>query len=86
MDKVFIPGLYFKKPSEKAPSFIIGSLSAKKQELIDFLAHQEGDWVNMVIKESKGGKQYIELDTWKPEEKEPENVPVIGDDGVEVPF
>ena len=64
-DKTFVSGLFFKKPHEKAPSFVIGSLSAKRQELIDFLMFRTDEWVNMSIKESKGGKYYIEIDDWK---------------------
>lgn len=67
-EKIFVTGLFFKKPSPKAPDFIIGSLSAKREELIAFLMLQTGEWTNMSIKESKGGKIYIELDQWKPAE------------------
>lgn len=69
-EKMFVAGLYFKKPHQNAPNFIIGSLSAKKNDLIGFLQNQNEEWVNMSIKESKGGKCYIELDTWKPTKKE----------------
>lgn len=87
-DKTFVAGLFFKKPHEKAPSFVIGSLSAKREELIAFLNLRTDEWVNMSIKESKGGKPYIEIDDWQPNQvkSEPKVDPVIGDDGGEAPF
>ena len=66
-DKIFANGIIFKQPSDKAPDFVKGSISIKKSELIPFLEGQDGDWVNLSIKESKAGKIYIELDTWKPD-------------------
>lgn len=90
-DKTFVTGLYFKKPSPKAPDFVLGNLSAKREELITFLELQQGEWVNMSVKESKQGKVYIELDTWKPNQSDDKGIkrtgePVYGDDGQEVPF
>ena len=68
-EKTFVSGLFYKKPHEKAPEFVIGTLSAKREEFITFLQDQPGEWVNMVIKESKGGKTYVQIDDWKPKEK-----------------
>lgn len=67
-DKIFANGLIFKK-SDSAPSYVIGSLSVRVNEFVPFLQDQGGEWVNLSIKESKGGKYYIELDTWKSKEK-----------------
>ena len=68
-EKQFVNGLFFKRPNEKAPEYIIGTLSAKRNELMAFLGQQEGDWVNMVIKESKKGNLYIQIDDWKPKKQ-----------------
>jgi len=65
-DIVFLDGLIVKKP-EGAPDFVIAKLSIKREELITFLQNQEGDWLNADIKESKAGKFYAALDTWKPD-------------------
>lgn len=62
----FVNGLFFRWPGKNAPKFIIGSLSAKREELIEFLNSQKGEWVNMTIKESKENKLYIALDEWEP--------------------
>lgn len=64
----FVNGLFFRKPHEKAPEYVIGKLSAKREELINFLQSQNGEWVNMEIKESKQGKVYIAIDSYKPGE------------------
>lgn len=69
-DKIFANGLSFKRPNEKAPEFVKGSLSIKTDEFIDFLkANSVNGWVNLDLKESQGGKLYFELNTWQPKEK-----------------
>jgi hypothetical protein len=67
-EKIFANGLFFKRKRDNAPTFIKGHISAKVADLIPFLkAHEdEKGWVNMDLKESQGGKLYIELDTFKP--------------------
>lgn len=64
-DIIFVNGLSAKKPGDKAPDYIIANLSIKRDDLIAFLQSQKGEWLNAVIKESKGGNWYIALDTWK---------------------
>lgn len=69
-DKIFANGIIYKEPTAKAPDYVIGGLSVKKSEFIPFLQDQQGDWVNLKIMLSKAGKPYIEVDNWKPAEKE----------------
>ena len=65
-DKVFGEGIFF-KTKESAPSFVMGSVSIKVDEFITFLKDNvKKGWVNMDLKESKGGKHYFQLDTWEP--------------------
>lgn len=66
-----------KKPSPKAPDFIIANLSFKVEEVVAFLQeHSKNGWVNVQIKESRGGKFYGQLDTWEKGKKdEPEESP-----------
>ena len=67
-EPIFVNGLIWKDPSPRAPDFIKGKLSIKVSELIAFLEdNQSNDWVNVIMKESKAGKIYFELDTWKPQ-------------------
>ena len=62
----FVDGLMAKKPNEKAPDFVKCALSIKRTDLIAWLTGQTDDWINVQVKESKGGKWYAEVDTWKP--------------------
>lgn len=68
----FINGLIVKAPKENAPEFVKAKLSIKREELINWLQSQSGEWINADILKSKEGKYYAKLDTWKPE-KQSEN-------------
>lgn len=65
-DKIFADGFIYKPPREGAPDYVKGSLSIKVADFMAFLQqHEKPDgWVNLDIKESKGGKLYAELNTW----------------------
>lgn len=63
----FIEGLIVKAPNQGAPDYVKAKLSIKREELIGWLQSQDGDWINVEVKESKAGKWYAAVDTWKPE-------------------
>lgn len=66
---IFADGFIFKR-KENSPEFVVGSQSIKVEEAIAFLqANQKNGWVNLDIKQSKGGKYYCQLDTWQPKPK-----------------
>lgn len=65
-DKKFIDGLLVKAPREGAPSYVIGKLSMKREELIAWLQQQDGEWINADIKVSQNGNWYAQVDDWKP--------------------
>jgi len=67
-EKVFADGFVFKR-REDAPDFVIGSIAIKVDDALAFLkANVKADgWVNLNINISKGGKPYIELDTFEPD-------------------
>lgn len=65
-DKEFPNGLILKAPRDGAPDYVIGSLSIRKAEFLDWLKGREGDWVNLNLKRGQSGKWYAEVDTWKP--------------------
>lgn len=70
-EKVFAEGAIVKKSTYGF------KISIKKDDFVKFLDAntKEGGWVNLELKEAKaGGKFYIELDTWKPNQSE---TPVI---------
>lgn len=70
-NKTFVSGVFIEKPSEKAPAFVKENRSYKVAEFCKFLMDNENakGYVNTVVKESKNGKLYEELNSWvKPEE------------------
>lgn len=68
-DKEFAQGIYFNSPRENAPDYVLGSISIRPNAFLSWLEKQpENDkgYVKLSIKRGKTGKEYIELDTWKP--------------------
>jgi hypothetical protein len=65
-DKIFVNGMLAKLPHESAPDFVKLNISCKVDELTTFLQdHAKPDgWVNISVKESKGGKLYCELNQY----------------------
>ena len=75
MDKVFAKGFSFKR-NDNAPDFVVGKLSLKADEAIQFIKENEfKGWVNLDVKKSKDGKYYIELDTFNQKNKVEEGLP-----------
>lgn len=69
-DPIFTDGFIF-KTNPNAPDFVKMKISIKEKEAIDFIKkHANGGWLNLDVKESKSGKIYGEVDTWKPQKKE----------------
>ena len=64
--KQFVDGLMAKKPRDTAPDWIKCNISIKREELAAWLAGQTDEWINVQVCESKNGKWYAEVDTWKP--------------------
>ncbi len=65
-DVKFIGGLSFKAKNANAPDYVICKGSIKREDLIAWLQSEQGEWINFDVKESKGGKIYAAVDTWKP--------------------
>ena len=80
-DKIFAEGIYFKR-NDNAPDFAIGKLSINTEQSRPFFKeHVKDVWLNLEVKRSKGGKYYVELDTWEPKkEAPPESPPPAMDD------
>lgn len=89
-DIEFVNGLNVKAPREGAPDFVKASISIKTADLMAWLQakYEHGDdWVNLDVKESKGGKWYAAVNTYKPKEGA-QSKPAAGkaDDLGDVPF
>ena len=83
-DPVFADGIFFKQPRDGAPDFVKGSVSVKVDEALPFLqANQDDGWVRLDLKESRNGKLYFQLNTWKPQSNTAEAADELNDD---IPF
>lgn len=70
-EATFPQGLFINPKRENAPEFVLGSLSIKKEEFLEWLKEQEESekgYINIDILKSKEGKSYLKLNTWKPKE------------------
>lgn len=65
-DNEYLNGLIFKHKHEKAPDYVIAKVSIKRLELIESLQARDGEWINLELKESQGGKLHAPIDNWKP--------------------
>lgn len=90
-DKIFADGFLFKR-NEKAPDFVVGSLSVKIDDAVAFMRkHEKQGWVNLSVKQARSGNYYIELDTFSPKKKDDGNESSAPskkeeDDGDDLPF
>lgn len=86
---IFAKGIYWKDPSPKSPDFIKGKLSFFVEDFVSFLeSYKTKGWVNIVLKESKSGNLYLELDTWQPtnQKEKPDSIVEELNEGKVNPF
>jgi len=82
-DTEFAKGIIVKPPREGAPEYVKAKISIKREEFIAWLQSVEGDWVNLDVKESQGGKWYAAVDKWKPQggsARGPQSAPAAAQD------
>lgn len=86
-DIEFVDGLIVKAPHPKAPDFVKAQISIKVEDLGKWLRAKykeslanEG-WINLDVKESKGGKWYASVSNFKPKEKAEEKEKPARNDG-----
>lgn len=79
-DKLFAKGIFYKR-RDGAPDFVIGNLSVKKEDFVDFVNQHAGQdgWLNLNILKSQSGKPYIEVDTWQPNTQKAATTEAEGD-------
>lgn len=70
-DIEFVNGLIVKAPNQNAPDFVKAAISIKVKDLAAWLATKSDEWVNVDVKESKAGKWYAAVSTFKPKATEP---------------
>lgn len=71
IQKNFAQGLRYSLPHQNAPDFVKGQLSIKVDEFINWIEQNKNDrgWINIDIKESRGGKLYCELNNYGQDKK-----------------
>jgi hypothetical protein len=70
-EKKFVDGLIVKR-NEKAPSFVVCSLSFKSGDFVKFIGENAvKGWLNVDIKLSREGKYYSEVNNWTKENAKP---------------
>jgi hypothetical protein len=78
-DIEFVNGLIVKAPHANAPDFVKAAISIKVDDLTEWLSARDEEWINIDVKESRGGKWYAAVSTFKPkqqqEQKPGANVP-----------
>lgn len=85
----FVEGLIVKAPNPKAPDFVKASISIKVEDLGKWLRakYKAGEeWVNIDVKESKAGKWYAAVSTFKPKAKEEKPAGRFDDMKDDIPF
>jgi len=65
-DMKFVDGMFVKAPHANAPDFVKASISLKVVEMLAWLNQQQGEWVNLDVKESREGKWYVSVSTFEP--------------------
>lgn len=85
-DIEFVDGLIVKAPHPKAPSFVKARISIKVAELRAWLDGKTDEWVNVDVKESKGGKWYAAVSNFKPKDEKPEAKGHFDDMADDIPF
>jgi hypothetical protein len=73
-DIEFVDGLLVKAPNPKAPDFVKAQISIKVEDLGKWLREKYkagNEWVNIDVKESKNGRWYAAVSTFKPKENNP---------------
>lgn len=85
-EQIFPEGIYLNKVNDNAPQFIKANVSLHREKAIKWLMDNvaladEKGYIKLIGKESKDGKRYFAVDTWKPtksehtEEIKPEDKP-----------
>lgn len=68
-DNNFPKGLFYNKPSDKAPDFVQGDINIKRDSFIEWLRQQD-ESVKIDLLISREGKGYARVNDWKPDREQ----------------
>lgn len=84
--RTFADGFSFKR-SEKAPDFVIGTVSIKIEDAVKFMKeHNKNGWVNLAVKQARSGNYYLELDKFEPKAKQQAAPTAQHEETTDLPF
>lgn len=65
MEDKKVNGIWAYKPHENAPDFVKANFSIDSDKLQDWLRNYPDNQIRLNLKESRDGKFYLEVDTYK---------------------
>ena len=79
MRKEFAQGIYFNDKHQKAPEFVVGSISIQRDKLVEFLATQktnEKGYINLdILRSKKDNKPYMVVNDYQTRKETHETTP-----------
>lgn len=85
-DIEFVNGLIVKAPHANAPDFVKAAISIKVADLTEWLSGRNEEWINVDVKESRGGRWYASVSNFKPKDKSEKTEKTDTDDLDSIPF
>ena len=85
-DIEFVNGLIVKAPHANAPDFVKAAISIKVADLTEWLSGRDEEWINIDVKESRGGRWYASVSNFKPKDKSEKTEKTDTDDLDSIPF
>lgn len=85
-DIEFVNGLIVKAPHANAPDFVKAAISIKVADLTEWLSDRNEEWINVDVKESRGGRWYASVSNFKPKDKSEKTEKTDTDDLDSIPF
>ena len=85
-DIEFVNGLIVKAPNSNAPDFVKAAISIKVADLTEWLSDRDEEWINIDVKESRGGRWYASVSNFKPKDKSEKTEKTDTDDLDSIPF
>lgn len=89
----FTQGFFAKQAGPNTPDFIKLKMAIKADEFIPWLQAKADEpdfdgWVNLEVRESRGGKPYVCVDTWRPDPTMAKKTTFVGtiDEVEDLPF
>ena len=80
MERKYPKGIWFNQPHPNAPDFVIGKISIKRQDFLEWLDKQnvnEKGYIYLDVKESREGEPYCEVNDFKFKKRENQNKPPV---------